>query len=83
MFYDWFWYPELERETESEWEGDKKNKMDSSNDIDIAKLAKQADCYDEMVDVMKKMVTLNVELTLKERQLLSIGDKNVIGVRKE
>lgn len=45
--------------------------MDSSNDcknfIDIAKLAEQAECYDEMVDAVKKMVTLNVKLTLKER----------------
>jgi len=45
--------------------------MDLSNDcknfIDIAKLAEQAECYDEMVDAVKKMVTLNVKLTLKER----------------
>lgn len=67
-----FWYPKLERETKREWERDKKKiDMDSSNDcknfIDIAKLAEQAECYDEMVDAVKKMVTLNVKLTLKER----------------
>lgn len=88
LFYDWFWYPKLERETKSEWERDKKNiNIDSSNDcknfIDIAKLAEQVDCYDEMVDAVKKMLTLNVELTLKGRHLFFTGYKNVIGARKE
>jgi hypothetical protein len=36
-----------------------------------------------MVDAVKKMLTLNVELTLKGRHLFFTGYKNVIGARKE
>ncbi|CAI0444814.1 unnamed protein product [Linum tenue] len=35
-----------------------------------------------MVDAMKKLATLNVELTIEERNLLSVGYKNVIGARR-
>ncbi|KAK9284683.1 hypothetical protein L1049_023859 [Liquidambar formosana] len=45
----------------------------------IAKLAEQAERYDEMVDSMKKVVKLDVELTVEERNLLSVGYKNVTG----
>ncbi|CAI9760157.1 unnamed protein product [Fraxinus pennsylvanica] len=41
----------------------------------IAKLAEQAERYDEMVDAMKKVAKLNVELTVEERNLLSVGQK--------
>ncbi|KAL8208131.1 hypothetical protein R6Q57_007543 [Mikania cordata] len=44
-----------------------------------AKLAEQAERYDEMVEAMKKVAKLGVELTLEERNLLSVGYKNVIG----
>lgn len=36
----------------------------------------------EMVEEMKKLAKLNVELTVEERNLLSIGYKNVIGARR-
>ncbi|KAK3042322.1 hypothetical protein RJ639_002368 [Escallonia herrerae] len=35
-----------------------------------------------MVDCMKKVAKLDVELTVEERNLLSVGDKNVIGARR-
>eukprot|EP00244_Chara_vulgaris_P000767 TRINITY_DN112_c0_g1_i1.p2 TRINITY_DN112_c0_g1~~TRINITY_DN112_c0_g1_i1.p2 ORF type:complete len:264 (+),score=59.24 TRINITY_DN112_c0_g1_i1:268-1059(+) len=48
----------------------------------MAKLAEQAERYDEMVDSMKKVAKLDVELTVEERNLLSVGYKNVIGARR-
>ncbi|KAJ8616472.1 hypothetical protein MRB53_035844 [Persea americana] len=52
------------------------------NFVYIAKLAEQAERYDEMVDSMKKVARLDVELTVEERNLLSVGYKNVIGSRR-
>jgi len=48
----------------------------------MAKLAEQAERYDEMVDSMKKVASLDVELTVEERNLLSVAYKNVIGARR-
>jgi len=48
----------------------------------MAKLAEQAERYDEMVDAMKKVAILDVELTVEERNLLSVAYKNVIGARR-
>ncbi|XP_058009200.1 14-3-3-like protein D isoform X2 [Hevea brasiliensis] len=50
--------------------------------IYVAKLAEQAERYDEMVDAMKNVAKLDVELTVEERNLLSVGYKNVIGARR-
>lgn len=47
-----------------------------------AKLAEQAERYDEMVDSMKKVAGMDVELTVEERNLLSVAYKNVIGARR-
>ncbi|KAL5772242.1 hypothetical protein ACOSP7_011840 [Xanthoceras sorbifolium] len=55
---------------------------DRENYVYIAKLAEQAERYDEMVDAMKKVANLDVELTVEERNLLSVGYKNVIGARR-
>jgi len=52
------------------------------DNVYIAKLAEQAERYDEMVDAMKKVASLNVELTVEERNLLSVAYKNVIGARR-
>nr|GLL39625.1 14-3-3 protein 7 [Ipomoea trifida] len=38
--------------------------------------------YPEMVEAMKKVAKLNVELTVEERNLVSVGYKNVIGARR-
>jgi len=48
----------------------------------MAKLAEQAERYDEMVTCMKKVVKSNPELTVEERNLLSVAYKNVIGSRR-
>jgi 14-3-3 protein epsilon len=48
----------------------------------MAKLAEQAERYDEMVEAMKSVAKLNTELTVEERNLLSVAYKNVIGARR-
>jgi len=48
----------------------------------LAKLAEQAERYDEMVAAMKQVAALNVELSVEERNLLSVAYKNVIGARR-
>jgi len=52
------------------------------NNVYKAKLAEQAERYDEMVEAMKKVASLDVELTVEERNLLSVAYKNVIGARR-
>jgi len=47
-----------------------------------AKLAEQAERYDDMVDAMKKVATMGLDLTVEERNLLSVAYKNVIGARR-
>jgi len=47
-----------------------------------AKLAEQAERYDEMVEEMKKQAQLDVEQTTEERNLLSVAYKNVIGAKR-
>jgi len=50
----------------------------------MAKLAEQAERYDEMVEEMKKIAKLvgEQELSVEERNLLSVAYKNVIGARR-
>ena len=50
--------------------------------IYMAKLAEQAERYQDMVDAMKKIAVMDVELTVEERNLLSIGYKNIAGARR-
>jgi len=45
----------------------------------MAKLAEQAERYDDMVASMKEVAALGEELTVEERNLLSVAYKNVIG----
>ncbi|RWS14645.1 14-3-3 protein epsilon-like protein [Dinothrombium tinctorium] len=47
-----------------------------------AKLAEQAERYDEMVEAMKNVAVMESELTVEERNLLSVAYKNVIGARR-
>jgi len=47
-----------------------------------AKLAEQAERYDEMVESMKAVAALDVDLSVEERNLLSVAYKNVIGARR-
>lgn len=50
--------------------------------IYLAKVAEQAERYDEMVESVKLLAQLDLELTVEERNLLSVGYKNVIGARR-
>jgi len=50
--------------------------------IYMARLAEQAERYDEMADAMKKVAQLNEELSVEERNLLSVAYKNVVGSRR-
>ncbi|KAI8053882.1 14-3-3 domain-containing protein [Syncephalis plumigaleata] len=53
-----------------------------SDHVYLAKLAEQAERYDEMVENMKAVAVLASELTVEERNLLSVAYKNVIGARR-
>jgi len=55
---------------------------DREDNVYKAKLAEQAERYDEMVEAMKKVASLDLELTVEERNLLSVAYKNVIGARR-
>ncbi|KAI4155808.1 MAG: hypothetical protein LQ340_000741 [Diploschistes diacapsis] len=48
----------------------------------LAKLAEQAERYEEMVENMKKVASADQELSVEERNLLSVAYKNVIGARR-
>lgn len=47
-----------------------------------AKLAEQAERYDEMAEFMKAVAQMGEELTVEERNLLSVAYKNHVGARR-
>jgi len=55
---------------------------DRDESVYMAKLAEQAERYDEMVEAMKRVAMMDTELTVEERNLLSVAYKNVIGSRR-
>jgi len=56
--------------------------MDRESHVYMAKLAEQAERFDEMVEHMKFVALQPQELTVEERNLLSVAYKNVIGSRR-
>lgn len=56
--------------------------MDKTNLIQKAKLAEQAERYDDMATSMKAVTEQGSELTNEERNLLSVAYKNVVGARR-
>lgn len=56
--------------------------VDREDKVYMAKLAEQAERYDEMLESMKSVATYDTELTVEERNLLSVAYKNVIGARR-
>ena len=56
--------------------------MDRESLVYKAKLAEQAERFDEMVSDMKEVAKQPQELTVEERNLLSVAYKNVIGSRR-
>jgi 14-3-3 protein epsilon len=56
--------------------------MDRDSLVYCAKLAEQAERFDEMVSYMKDVAKQPKELSVEERNLLSVAYKNVIGSRR-
>ena len=55
---------------------------DKEDLVQRAKLAEQAERYDDMAAAMKKVTETGAELTNEERNLLSVAYKNVVGARR-
>ncbi|KAM0720162.1 hypothetical protein Q7P37_004298 [Cladosporium fusiforme] len=55
--------------------------MGYEDSVYLAKLAEQAERYEEMVENMKAVASADQELSVEERNLLSVAYKNVIGAR--
>jgi len=53
-----------------------------SENVFMARLSEQAERYEDMVQYMKRVATMGVELSLDERNLLSVGYKNSVGARR-
>ena len=51
-------------------------------EVYFAKLAEQAERYDEMADHMEQVGNLQDELSVEERNLLSVACKNAVGSRR-
>ena len=56
--------------------------MPREKDVYFAKLAEQAERYDEMADYMKAVGDEGSELSVEERNLLSVAYKNTVGSRR-
>ena len=56
--------------------------MPREKDVYFAKLAEQAERYDEMADYMKAVGDDGSELSVEERNLLSVAYKNTVGSRR-
>jgi len=53
-----------------------------SDCVSRAKLAEQAERYDDMAEFMKQVTETGIELSNEERNLLSVAYKNVVGARR-
>merc|ERR1712226_490569 len=53
-----------------------------AKNVYFAKLAEQAERYDEMADFMEKVGKAGQELSVEERNLLSVAYKNAVGSRR-
>ncbi|XP_068435891.1 14-3-3 protein zeta-like [Clinocottus analis] len=56
--------------------------MDKTDLIQKAKLAEQAERYEDMAESMKEVTEKGEELSNEERNLLSVAYKNVVGARR-
>jgi len=56
--------------------------QDKDELVQKAKLAEQAERYDDMATAMKKVTEMGAELSNEERNLLSVAYKNVVGARR-
>jgi len=55
---------------------------DREDTVTQAKLAEQAERYEDMASAMKKVTEMDSELSPEERNLLSVAYKNVVGTRR-
>ncbi|OQR73762.1 14-3-3 protein zeta-like [Tropilaelaps mercedesae] len=56
--------------------------MDKEQLVQHAKIAEQAERYDDMAAAMKEITENSLELSNEERNLLSVAYKNVVGARR-
>merc|ERR1712055_422803 len=64
-------------------ENPKSAKMaEKEEQVQHAKLAEQAERYDDMASAMKQVTETGIELSNEERNLLSVAYKNVVGARR-
>ncbi|KAL5493783.1 hypothetical protein EMCRGX_G015009 [Ephydatia muelleri] len=56
--------------------------MDKKRLVEQAKLAEQAERYEDMAKAMKEVVESNESVSSEERNLLSVAYKNVVGARR-
>lgn len=56
--------------------------MEREDFVHKAKLAEQAERYDDMVACMREVTKASQELSNDERNLLSVAYKNVVGTRR-
>lgn len=56
--------------------------MEKGDLVQKAKLAEQAERYDDMAESMKEVTEMGGELSNEERNLLSVAYKNVVGARR-
>ena len=56
--------------------------MNESELVEMAKLAEQAERYDDMVKYMTELAEKSPILTDEQRNLLSVAFKNVVGARR-
>ncbi|CAL1171632.1 unnamed protein product [Cladocopium goreaui] len=75
---------QLLRDNLTLWTSDQEagNSMPREKDVYFAKLAEQAERYDEMADYMKAVGDDGSELSVEERNLLSVAYKNTVGSRR-
>lgn len=50
--------------------------------IFLAKISEQSERFDDMLENMKKVVEAEQELSVDERNLLSVAYKNAVGTRR-
>ena len=56
--------------------------QDRDDQLERARLAEQAERYDDMAACMKNVIEHGKELSSEERNLLSVAYKNVVGARR-
>ncbi|KAH0519010.1 14-3-3 protein zeta/delta [Microtus ochrogaster] len=75
-------FPSLKRSKAASCSSAEYPVMDKNELVQKAKLAEQAERYDDMAACMKSVTEQGAELSNEERNLLSVAYKNVVGARR-